>query len=156
MEQLTLRLMTRELCHTLFQQWENDESIYMDMDLFKPFVYDKEAVDRYFDSKQDLSRIMFAVMLSDRPIGEVQLKQIDRDNKECTLSIHLQNDAFKNKGYGTRAEQLAAAYAFNELGMKAVNADTVIKNTRSQRTLEKAGFHFVKEEGSFRYYRIER
>jgi len=118
--------MTKELCHKLYRDWENDAS-----------------------------RILFAIMLGDRPIGEVQLKQIDRRNRECTLSIHMQNDAVKGKGYGTWAERLAVRYAFDELGMAAVNADTVIKNVRSQHVLEKVGFKLIREDGDFRYYRID-
>ena len=64
-----------------------------------------------------------------------------------------QNDSYKGMGYGTEAERLALAYAFDELGMNAVNADTVIKNERSQHILEKLGFEFIKEVGDFRYYR---
>ena len=67
----------------------------------------------------------------------------------------MQNDTVKGKGYGTEAEKLAVRYAFDKLGMSAVNADTVVKNTRSQHILEKIGFRLVKEEGNFRYYRIE-
>lgn len=147
--------MTRELCHELYKFWENDYSIYVDMSLFKPYVYREESVDRYFDSKQEPSRVIFAIMLGNRPIGEVQLKQIDQDKKECTLSIHMQNDDSKGKGYGTEAERLAIKYAFEELGMHAVNADTVVKNKRSQHILDKLGFEFIKEEGDFRYYRLE-
>ena len=77
MEELKLQRMTRELCHELYKDWENDEAIYMDMSLFKPYVYAEDAVNRYFDSKQDSARIMFVIMLSDKPIGELQLKQID-------------------------------------------------------------------------------
>ena len=66
---------------------------------------------------------MFAIMLGDTVVGELQLKQIDHDKKECTLSIHMQNDAVKGKGYGTQAERLAVKIAFDELGMAAVNAD---------------------------------
>lgn len=89
-------------------------------------------------------------------IGELQLKQINHENKECTLSIHMQNDVVKGKGYGTQAERIAVKTAFDELGMSAVNADTVRKNTRSQRVLEKVGFRFVREDDAFKYYRIER
>lgn len=156
MEQISLQLMTRELCHQIYKKWENDDSIYMDMGLFKTYIYDEEKVDKYFDAKQNPSRMLFAIMLGDNAIGELQLKQIDMKTKECTLSIHMQNDAAKGKGYGTRAEQLAIEYAFEKLGMKAVNADTVIKNIRSQHVLEKVGFQFVKEDGGFRFYRIER
>ena len=99
---------------------------------------------------------MFAIMQAERPIGEIQLKQIDCGRKECTLSIHMQNDAAKGRGYGTEAMRLAIRYAFEELGMDAVNADIVRKNLRSQHVAEKAGFRFVKEEGDFRYYQLER
>lgn len=118
----------------------------MDMDLFTTYKYDENAVNRYFESKQNPSRVLFAIMKDGRPIGELQLKQIDRENKECTLSIHMQNDTVKGYGYGTCAEQLALQYAFDTLGMVAVNADTVIKNKRSQHVLEKIGFQYVREK----------
>lgn len=156
MKELKLQRMTRELCHELFKEWTNDEAIFMDMSSFKTYVYDESAVNRYFDSKQNSSIMLFAIMLANKPIGEVQLKQIDYDKKECTLSIHMQNDAFKGKGYGTKAEQLAIEYAFGELGMNAVNADSVKKNVRSQHVMEKVGFKLVQEDNDFRYYRIEK
>ena len=113
-------------------------------------------LDRYLESKQNPSRAIFDIMKDGRPIGELQLKQIDWENKECTLSIHMQNDTVKGHGYGTCAERLALQYAFDTLGMAAVNADTIIKNTRSQHVLEKVGFHYVREEDGFRYYRYVR
>lgn len=156
MEEISLCTMTRELCHKLFKGWENDPAIYADMNLFKAYQYDKTAVNRYFDAKQNPSRVLLAVMKGSTPIGEIQLKQINGEQKECTLSIHMQNDAVKGHGYGTRAERLAVQYAFEVMGMTAVNADTIVKNKRSQHVLEKVGFQFAKEENGFRYYRYER
>ena len=157
MPTIQLKTMTRELCHELYKHWTNDASIYMDMHLFQPYVYDEAAVNRYFDMKgQDASRRLFAIMLGDKVIGELQLKQIDHDKKECSLSIHMQNDAVKGRGYGTQAERLAVKTAFDELGMAAVNADTIRKNTRSQHVLGKVGFRFAGEDETFKYYRIER
>lgn len=156
MKEISLRVMTRALCHELFKGWENDPAIYGDMDQFSAYEYDEAAVDRYFDARQDPSRVVFAIMKAGRPIGELQLKGIDRKKKECTLSIHMQSDRVKGHGYGTHAERLALGYAFDELGMEAVNADTVIKNTRSQHVLEKAGFRFIREKDGFRYYRCAR
>lgn len=68
----------------------------------------------------------------------------------------MQNDTVRGKGYGTQAECLAVKIAFEEVGMVAVNADTIMKNTRSQHVLEKVGFHFIGDDGMFKYYRIER
>ena len=72
------------------------------------------------------------------------------------MGIHLQNDAVKGKGYGTQAERLILQYAFEELGMVAVNADAALKNTRSQHVLEKVGFRYTHEDDTFKYYRCER
>lgn len=156
MKGISLCTMTRELCHELYKGWENDPAIYMDMDLFTQYEYEEDTVNRYFDSRQDPARVLFAIMKDGRPIGELQLKQIDWENRECTLSIHMQNDTVKGRGYGTCAEQLALQYAFDTLGMVAVNADTIEQNTRSQHVLEKVGFQFVKEENGFKYYRFVR
>lgn len=156
MDGISLRVMTRELCHALFQGWENDPAIYMDMDLFQAYQYDEAAVDRYFAAKQNPSRVLLAIMQDNAPVGELQLKQIDWEKKECTLSIHMQNDSVKGRGYGTCAERLALQYAFEVLGMAAVNADTIAKNTRSRHVLEKVGFQYLREENGFRYYRYER
>ncbi len=145
MEEISLCPMTRALCHRLFQGWENDPDIYADMERFAAYQYDEAAVNRYFDAKQGGSRVMLAVMKAGAPIGEIQLKQIDREKGACTLSVHMQNDAVKGRGY-----------AFDVLGLGVVNADTIVKNTRSQYVLEKVGFQFVKEENGFRYYRCER
>ena len=156
MEEISLCVMTRELCHELFQKWENDPDIYMDMDQFTAYQYNEAEVDRYFDAKQDPSRILLAIMKDGAPIGEIHLKQIDRERKECTLSIHMQSDTVKGRGYGTCAERLAVRYALDVLGMAAVNADTISKNKRSQHILEKVGFQYIKEENGFKYYRYER
>ena len=156
MKEISLCIMTRELCHELYKSWENDPAIYMDMNLFSTYQYDENAVNSYFESKQNPSRILFAIMKDGRPIGELQLKQINRENRECTLSIHMQNDTVKGHGYGTCAERLALQYAFDILGMTAVNADTVIKNTRSQHVLEKIGFQYIREQDGFKYYRCVR
>lgn len=156
MDKIFLRIMTRELCHQLYLEWENDPSIYMDMKLFATYQYDENTVNKYFDSRQHPPQILFAIMKDEKPIGELQLKQINRTSKECTLSIHLQNDLVKGMGYGTRAEELAIQYAFDVLGMVAVNADTIAKNTRSQHVLEKVGFRFLRQEDGFKYYRYER
>lgn len=155
MPAVELAVMTRAQCHALYQGWENDPALYLDAAQFRPYTYDAAAVDRYFDARQTPDRVLFAILLNGKPIGEAQLKAIDRDRRECALSIHLQNDAVKGHGYGTQAEGLAVRYAFDVLHMQAVNADAVITNTRSQHVLEKVGFRLVREDEEFRYYRME-
>ena len=155
-ETLSMTPMTRELCHEFYRKFERDPATFMDMSLFEPFVYDPEWVDRYFNRQQNLGRVLFAVMKGGQPVGEVKLWDIDREKRECNLGIHMRNDSVKGKGYGTRAEQLALKYAFDMLGMEAVNADAVLKNTRSQHVLEKAGFRLIRQDETYKYYRCER
>lgn len=153
---ITLVPMTREMCHEFYREFQNDPAIYMDMSRFSEFVYTPEWVDRYFDRQQVESRRLFVIMAGDCPVGEVKLHHIDWETRECTLGIHMRNDSVKGKGYGTRAEQLVVQYAFDELGMEAVNADAVLKNTRSQYVLEKVGFQFLREDETYKYYRIKK
>ena len=155
-KEVYLEPMTRELCHEFFKEFENDDIIFTDLSKFTKYEYDEEKVNTYFEKQQRSNRRVFLIMLENHPIGEIMLKDIDFDNKECTLSIHMQNDKFKGKGYGTRAEQLAIAYAFDELKMTKINADVVHKNKRSQHVLDKLGFQFVREDEMFRYYVLER
>ena len=152
--------MTRERMHELYRGFVMDPAIFMDMELFekvKNYRYDAEKVDALFDrmSKREGS-VSFAVTLDGRVIGEVGFKHIDAEKRECELSIHMQNDSVKNKGYGTEAERLALLYAFGEMGMERVTAETILKNTRSQHVLEKLGFVFRTEKDGFRAYCLER
>ena len=151
-ETLSIIPMTRELCHEFYRGFARDPATYMDMSLFEPFVYDPEWVDRYFDRQQRPDRVAFLLFRDLRPIGEVILKEIDQNKKECVLSIHMQNDSVKGKGYGTKAILMAYGWARDVLGMQAVKADAVLKNTRSQHILKKLGFRLVSEDGTFKYY----
>ena len=153
---MKLESMTREMCHEFYREFQNDPAIYVDMSRFSEFVYDPVWVDRYFDRQKEKGRLLFAVIVDDQMVGEVKLHSIDRERKECALGIHLRNDSVKGKGYGTQAEKIAVWYAFEQLGMDAVNADAILKNVRSQHVLEKAGFQFVGEDEMYRYYRLEK
>ena len=156
MSKVTLIPMTREMCHDFYKEFRNDPAICMDMSQFAEYEYVPERVDRYFDENNVPSRRLFAIMVDGQMIGECKLKYIDFDKMECSAGIHLLNDSVKGKGYGTEAERLLLRYAFEELGMVAVNADAVLKNTRSQHVMEKVGFRYVREDETFKYYRCER
>ena len=99
---------------------------------------------------------MFAILVDGQIVGECKLKYIDMDKRECSMGIRLRDDFVKEKEYGTQAERLILQYAFEELEMIAVNADAVLKNTRSQHVLEKVGFQYVRDDDVFKYYRCEK
>jgi len=93
-----------------------------------------------------------AIMLEDAPIGEIILKNTDREQSSCHLSIHLVSDSVKNKGYGTAAEILALEYAFTIEGMKYVYANALRENKRSRHVLKKAGFEMIGQDEIYCYY----
>lgn len=149
---ICLSLMTKALCRRFFENFTNDPMMFPDPGKFKPFRYSTEYADAHWQRQYDLRRIHLAVMLADEPIGEIVLKNIDYGRSCCTMGIHLQNDSFKNKGYGTEAEIQALEYAFYNMGMQMVYADALLINTRSQHVLEKVGFCETHRDETFVYY----
>ena len=109
--------MTKELCRCYFKDFVNDPNVYEDLSQFRAYEYSDSHVDEYWQKQQSLDRSHLAIMLDEKPIGEIIFKRIDRNARTCTLSIHLQNDNVKNQGYGTRAEILALDFAFREYQM---------------------------------------
>ncbi len=152
MDNVYLQPMTRGMCHEFYRNFQNDPAIGH----YYEYVYSPETVDRYYDSNAVYDRKLFAIMVDGKIVGECKLKSIDHEKCECSMGIHLQNDAVKEKGYGTQAERLVLRYAFEELGMIAVCADAALKNTRSQHVLEKVGFRYTHEDSTFKYYRCEK
>ena len=155
MPNITLKPMTPEMYHRYFRAFQNDPDLYIDKSKCVPYVYDAENVDRYIRRQIEKQRINLAVLLEDEIIGEVVLKNIE-EKKCATLGICMKNDAYKNRGYGTEAERLAIRYVFETLDIPTLFADALIANTRSRHVMEKVGFVFTHEDGTFRYYRIDR
>ena len=149
---VSIKPMTRQMCHEFYQRFQNDPAIGH----YYEYIYNPERADRYFDTNSVPDRKLFAILAGDEIVGECKLKNIDFQKQECSLGIHLRDDSVKEKGYGTQAERLILQYAFEELGMVAVNADAALKNTRSQHVLEKVGFRYIREDETFRYYRCEK
>ena len=152
MSKVSIQPMTREMCHEFYKGFQNDPAIGH----YYEYIYTPEIADRYFDTNSVPDRKLFAIMADGEIVGECKLKSIDTEKRQCSMGIHLRDDSVKGKGFGTAAERLILNYAFEVLDMVAVNADAVLKNTRSQHVLEKVGFSFVRQDETFRYYRCER
>lgn len=147
--------MTAEMYHEYFREYENDPDLYIDKASYRNYEYDADKVDQYIKRQSDLGRKVFAIMHGDEMVGELIIKNIEAQ-KCATLGLALKNARYKDRGFGTKAEQLAIEYVFNELDIPVLYADSILSNTRSQHVMEKVGFKFLREEGDFRYYCIER
>ena len=147
--------MTAEMYHEYFKEYQNDLDLYIDKSTYTPYTYDAEKVNRYIQRQIELKRKVLAIMFDDEIVGEIVIKNIV-EHQCATMGLALKNTSYKDRGIGTRAEQLAIQYVFNELDIPVLYADSILSNTRSQHVLEKVGFKFIKEEGDFRNYRIDR
>lgn len=153
--EVTLKPMTREMYHSYLKEYESSPELYFDPSKCAPYVYDKDAVDRYVQRQIDLNRKPLAIMLGDEIVGEIVLKNIE-DRKCATMGLCLKGAAYKDRGIGTQAERLAVQYVFYELDIPTLYADSIRPNTRSQHVLEKVGFTLTGEDEKFKYYRIDR
>ena len=148
--------MARDCMHVFFQNLVYDPCTFENGVRFREYEYNSEQVDALFDKHLQQNKIHFAVMESERVIGDVYFKHIDRKSGSCELGIYLIHDGVKNKGYGTLAEMLALEHAFSVMNMETVTASALIKNIRSCRALEKAGFHRCDTDDVYHHYCCKR
>lgn len=153
---LTLQPMTKALARQFYSEFVMDPDLFLDPKDYKPYVYSPEFCDVRVQRYAALGRIYMAVMLDGKPIGEVVLKEIDREQKCCTMGISLVNDQYKNQGIGTAAEKQTLRYAFEQMGMETVYADALITNLRSRHVLEKVGFRETHANAQFAYYQCDK
>ena len=147
--------MTAEMYHEYFREYQNDLDLYIDKAAYTVYSYDKEKVDQYIKRQIDLKRETFAIMSGNEMVGELIIKNIE-EHRCATIGIAMKNTKYKDRGFGTKAEQLAIEYVFHELDIPVLYADSIISNERSQHVLEKVGFNLIKVDGDLRYYCIER
>ena len=144
---IRLETMTRERMHEFYRLFEYDTAISPGK---CTYVYDPKKVDQLYMKHMQQGKIHFAIILEDFVIGDIYLKHIDRISHSCELGIHTTNDVYKGKGYGTQAIQLILVYAFTNLRMNMVYANTFIDNDCSTRALKKAGFTEIGRWDGFR------
>ena len=91
---VSLGRVTRKRMHEYYKNFVSDPDIFVDMSKYFEYQYSPERIDRYWETrKKPKDRKDFFVLLESEVIGELALKHIDFEKKECELSIHLQNDS---------------------------------------------------------------
>ena len=152
---VSLAPMTDDMVRRYLMEYENDPDLFMPGQEYVPYVYSEEKAERYIRRQKERNRIHLAILCRGEIAGEILIKDIEA-HKSAVMGIALKNDAYKNRGIGTAAEELAVRFVFRDLDIPTLYADALKANTRSQRVLEKAGFMFIREDADFRYYRIDR
>ena len=138
-----LNKMTREYMHEFFKGFIYDPATNINSGTTGKYQYDEDRVNEYFDKHQFQGKLHFAIMLENTVIGDVYLKHFDSVNHTCEIGIHMVNDLYKNRGYGTQALKRMVEYAFCNLDIEAIYAETLITNHRSNKALIKAGYKLI-------------
>ena len=154
-DRIKLVPMTDEMYRLFFLEYENDPDVYLPEQEYVQYEFAEEKVAKYVQRQKDLERIPLAVLYNDEIVGEIIIKNIE-PHQCATMGIVLKNARYKDHGIGTQAEKLAIQFVFDDLDIPTIYADTVRTNCRSQHVLEKIGFSLIREDGDFKYYRIDR
>jgi RimJ/RimL family protein N-acetyltransferase len=79
----------------------------------------------------------------DRFLGTVRLGHIDWVNRTAETGTGLVSAEDRGQGIGTEAKHLLLAYAFDDLGLHALNAMVYASNARSAAALAKQGYRLA-------------
>lgn len=83
---------------------------------------------------------------SDRAVGSVYFRDIDREKKCAEYGIFIGEDDAVGRGYGTQAARLALSYAFLQMQLAFVFLRVFEDNTGARISYERAGFCLVKNK----------
>ncbi len=97
-----------------------------------------ESIHQYFAEKT-LFQWGIALAADDRVIGTCTLAEVDAGNLRAELGFAL-GSAWWQQGYVTEALGVLLRFAFDELGLRRLEADIDTRNEASIRTVEKLGF----------------
>ena len=136
-----LAALEREHCRKLFEDEEYDfnhvaDPLYIGASL--------ESSDEWYNDIQKRNgseNIRLGIFLADGAvIGDVALQGIDWRNRSCSLGMGIAKLENRGKGYGKEVVALMLDYAFKNLGLERVTANTLASNIAGQNSLEKIGF----------------
>lgn len=107
-----------------------------------------ELIARWAQEKEAHQRFAFGIFLHEtgQLIGDISLVEIMPDTTKQWILGYALDQAHQGQGYMSEAIPLVLEYAFQETGIKRVEAGAVPENAASIRVLKKAGFQTV--EGS--------
>lgn len=127
----------------LFVRWLTDARSTRFLALRSPISLALE--ERWFESvveHQGSDRWHFVVcrLEDDRPVGAIDLHEIDPVNGGAGLGIVIGDPADTGRGYGSDAIAALLAFGFGELRLERVWLDVYDFNDRARRVYERAGF----------------
>lgn len=117
---------------------DNKETVWNSEDLSYP--YPLTRVRKYILHQLKIENyIELSVLENNTFVGTVSIEKIDKINRSASIGYWIAKP-YRGKGIATRAVKLAVNFAFTELGLNKIYAETAQENLPSIKVLEKAGF----------------
>lgn len=146
-ERLTFRGITSEDA-PLIVAWRSKPENYENFFNAQPVTLEGHLkwFERYL---QDATRYEFMIIAPDgEPIGTVGLSSID--DESCEIGYLIGSENCRGKGYAKEAVRSATQVAFDELGVKYVDAHILASNAASMKVAIGGGF--CEHERTYRAY----
>jgi RimJ/RimL family protein N-acetyltransferase len=109
--------------------------------------------ERWFDgmiAAHGTDRFFFVICrrADDRPVGSIDLHEVDRRNGSASLGIAIGEEDDRGRGYGTDALIALVAFGFDQLRLERIELDVYDFNDRARAVYERVGFVL---EGTMRH-----
>ncbi|MGH2454986.1 MAG: GNAT family N-acetyltransferase [Candidatus Limnocylindria bacterium] len=106
-------------------------------------------------SQQGKTMFSFAICLldGDRRVGNVSLRDIDRENGSAEMAVVITDRTLQGRGYGTDAVNCIVDFGFGELRLERIYLHVFDYNARARRSYEKAGFQIDAVKRHARFHR---
>jgi len=126
----------------LFVRWLNDPEVRYWLAISEdPELSIDSEQEWYEEMRGDLTRIVWVIQtLEGRPIGDVELRDIDETHGRAALGIAIGEKEYWSRGYSTDAMRQVLRYAFEDMELRRVELYTDEDNVRGIRCYEKCGF----------------
>jgi len=114
-----------------------------------------KADDWFLDiqNNQGKTHIRLGIFLkSNKVIGDIALQDINWRNRSCTLGFGIAKLENRSKGYGTEAIGIILDYAFTNIGLERISANTLEQNIGAQNILCGNGFVLEGNERQSEYF----
>lgn len=135
-----LRLMTREDTD-LIVAWRNSDDVRKNFIYQEPFTRQgHEDWIRNMVEKGKVVQDIICDLASDRPLGSVYIRDIDRQHNKAEYGIFIGEAHARGRGIGTAAAKLMLRYCFAEEKLHRIYLRVLAGNERAIRSYEKAGF----------------
>lgn len=125
----------------VMQRWVNElEGLATTRDV--PHLRSKKELDQGLKERSNDAQQMVVETMDGRPIGLVQLKDVDWVHRHAELNLLIGESDHRGRGFEEDSIRTMAAYAFRVLNMHRVGVSLVGESERVRRYYEACGFKF--------------